>query len=143
MIDHIPGCGSLMLTTLAELGMCKSSVRPSLLPTTFPGGQTRTQGRLFTFSAATAEINNFSTLLVAWLQITRVKSNKRGLTCFLHGPKHVLNVWIPDVAGICTMIRGGKEVFDVLHLPFIVYFNHDRYWCPSNYKKIFMTVALD
>lgn len=41
LIDHIPGWGSLMLKTLAELGMWRSSVRPSLFPTGFPGGQTR------------------------------------------------------------------------------------------------------
>lgn len=41
LIDHIPGWGSLMLRTLAELGMWRSSVRPSLFPTGFPGGQTR------------------------------------------------------------------------------------------------------
>lgn len=47
LIDHIPGCGSLMLITLAELGMCRSSVRPSLFPTSFPGGQTNTLKYLF------------------------------------------------------------------------------------------------
>lgn len=51
LIDHIPGCGSLMLTTLAELGMCRSSVRPSFFPISFPRGQTWTWRQLFIFFA--------------------------------------------------------------------------------------------
>lgn len=41
LIDHIPGWGSLMLKTLAELGMWRSSARPSLFPTGFPGREFR------------------------------------------------------------------------------------------------------